>query len=83
MEREHTPKEIEDIKIWNFTQTDPIWDILRSIILDKINNAKDNCFNAEGQVADFDRGIGTGLQELIVAIEAMANNGQELLNEPD
>ena len=81
MAREYTVKESRDMQMWNFTQTDPIWKIMGDIILEKINNAKDNCFRATGEISDFERGRGTGLDEFLVAIEAMADNGQKLINE--
>ncbi len=81
--REYTAKELHDIQMWNFTQTDPIWIIMKNIILEKIKNARDDCHNAKGEIADFERGEETSLNEFLVAIEAMASNGQKLLNEPD
>ena len=80
-ERKYTVKESHDMQMWNFTQTDPIWGIQKNIMLEKINNAKDNCFRDIGEISDFERGRGTSLGEFLVEIEAMADNGQKLINE--
>lgn len=81
---EHTAKELCDIQVWDFTQTNPLWAVIREIILKKINNAKDNCFDAVGEVSDLERGIGTGLNDFLIDIEARASNGQKLAQgEPD
>ena len=76
-----TEKEERDlacVKVYGLTIHDS-WPILEEIINERLNAAKENLFDSRGEVGDYDRGYGTGMQDLLAVIEDMARTGKELL----
>ena len=71
----------KSIRIARFIDNDDDWAIIREIIEEEIERAKTTVFDAKGEIADFDRGWGKGLESLIVSLENTAINGREFLKQ--
>ena len=57
------------------------WQDILDVIDDRLQIAMRGCFDAKGEVADYQRGEGHALEELLNAFETMVQNGRELLKQ--
>jgi len=58
---------------------DEYWPIVEKLINESINDAKDKVLNAKGEIADYDRGGGQYLKDLLTKFQDMTIIGQKLL----
>jgi hypothetical protein len=74
-----TPEQEKCIAIWEIIKSHN-WRYIEGLITERIINAKQTVFDAKGEIADFDRGYGTGLQELLNVLDDYSKTGSEILN---